>query len=1192
MPEYLDETFEERENREKFEYFYGQYTSDVRKKLLSKNIVKPENIYDVLYTKVRAEQLNKNSVPFTTSVDKIAEGVRDTLIAKTVAQQINLEDSGEAARRTQIGKNKLLESSIDLNSVSESVRAGMLSKNTEVDSNLDKASERYRQQNLNSNSPKEKDLDASADLARSTQTTKNDEKIIDLDNYAQSARNSQLRTNDENNINIDKTADQARLNHLSRNGSNNIDLDSKAEEAKKTQESKNSYKEVNLDNIADAFRSNNTSKNDAKDIDIDAIADNARSTNESANNIKAIDLDKTADSVRDKQLSTNDDSSINLDKTADSARKNQIAQTKSNEVNLDKQGDAIRNNQLSFNKESENTIDKTAESSRGLQISANKLDETNLDASAEKVRDKLLSANDGKEVDLDKSAEQSRENLLASNVPKVTDLDASADASRNNLLGSNVAKNIDLDKDSQAPRNGLLASNVAKNIDLDKDAAASRNPLLAGNVPSNIDLDKEAKTSRNNLLASNVPNNIDLDANAAQTRGSLLASNVPSPSDLDALSEEARQALLNSNQSNPVDLDNAASVARNTLLASNTPSDASIDRHANAIRNTLLAANNATESQMENIADIFRHDLLSKNAKIGGLGTNVYFGGTSTFIGVSNLEIISAPIRELTKLKNKIFDKKANVQSVYGVATDANGLPTAKITNAIQLYNIQKNTFASVRYGERTAAYSILLNHNADGFQQLLSYGANINAEVYPQTNTTPFEVVDANQGAYIGLPTREDGTSPATILLKKEGNRTVIGTAESMMSVTSPTDAIAANFNLKQRGVSHIINTIKRAGSRIPLANNFNVQTNNKFLIGDNKYAYSRYTIANPYQPNKDAGVLELRIKNYAIANGNKRLVNTMSFPPYVKSFANSDSANWNKIDFLGRPEPIYTYSNSSREGSLSFYVLTDYAQVVDMGYDYINNKPIQDTFDKHFTDSSDKKEITTDLEVEIANRNEKIAALNTQLTNIEEDDVANIATLRLQITEEQIQVNSLQNKLKNLQSGSDLGPNRKYKEHDALNGNVYKSLIMNSAERDTSGNINLTTEGTVDRLKRMKKDMLFQPAYFSGDKVDFVTRMEFLSKLTRPSRNTSGKGFAFTYPPVAHLQLGDWFDHDVIINNVSYDYSEAPWTIDGLGGRTQPMWALVTLSFNIVGTYKGTSADNVPLATDTGGFFQKRVK
>jgi hypothetical protein len=1192
MPEFLDETFEDRERREKFEYFFGQYSSDVRKNLLAKNIERPENLYDILYTKVRRDQLSKNEVKFSTDIDKTSESIRNAQLSSIIAKQIDLDKSGETIRRTQEGRNKLLESSVDLSNLADQTRGKLLSKNIPYESNLDKAAETSRDKNIAANQIKNTNLDDTAEASRSVALSKNEDKNIDLDKTAESQRNKQDRSNTERDIDLDKSGEINRRNNESKNISNEIDLDKRAAEYKSVQVSKNESANINLDASAEKFRDSNTAKNDAKEINLDKIGDVARSNNESFNKDSNIDLDKTASAIRTNLLSSNADSDNSIDKTADVARKNQLSQTNSKDLNLDKQAESIRNNQLSTNKDSENNLDAKSEIVREKLLSSNKESDSNIEANSEKVRSKILANNNDKVVDLDKAAKEVRNGLLSANVANNPDLDTSSQNPRNNLLASNVPTNINLDNSAQIPRNNLLASNVPSNTNLDNDSVAPRNSLLASNVPNNIDLDKDAKPVRNNLLSSNVNSNVDLDANAALARGTLLASNVPTTPDLDASAENVRQGQLASNQKANLDLEQNASNTRNALLAANIPSDNTIDRNANAIRDTLISANKTTDNQIENIADIFRHNLLTKNASSDGLGTNVYFGGTSTFIGVSNLEIISAPIRELTKLKNKIFDS-TSPQKVYGLATNGDGIPTAKITNAIQLYNLQKNPFMTVRYSDKSSGYSVLANHNGDGFQQLLALGANINAEIKVATNTTPSDVITANQGSYLGLPTSQEGTSPVTILLKPEGNKTILGTAASMMGNTVPTDSIAANFNLKSRGVSHIINTIRAAGSKIPLANNYNSQTNNKFMIGDNKFAYARYTIANPYQPNKDAGVLELRIKNYAIANGGgKNLINTMSFPPYIKSFANSDSASWNKIDLLGRPEPIYTYSNSNREGSLSFYVLTDYAQVVDIGYDYVNSKPIQETFSKNFTDANNKKNVTTDIEVEISKRQETIAALNTQLADIEESDVANRASLRLQITEEQLQVNNLQAKLKNVQAGSDIGPNRKYKEFDSVNGNIYKSLIMNSADRDTSGNINLTTEATASRLKRMKENSLFQPAYFSGDKVDFLTRMEFLSKLTRPSRNSTGKGFAFSYPPVSHLQLGDWIDHDVIINNISYDYSDAPWTVDGLGGRTQPMWALVSLSFSIVGAYKGTAAENVPLSTDNGGFYQKRIK
>ena len=49
------------------------------------------------------------------------------------------------------------------------------------------------------------------------------------------------------------------------------------------------------------------------------------------------------------------------------------------------------------------------------------------------------------------------------------------------------------------------------------------------------------------------------------------------------------------------------------------------------------------------------------------------------------------------------------------------------------------------------------------------------------------------------------------------------------------------------------------------------------------------------------------------------------MWFPPYDITFSEDSSANWNPTKFLGRPEPIYTYSNTSRSGSINWKIVVD---------------------------------------------------------------------------------------------------------------------------------------------------------------------------------------------------------------------------------------------------------------------------
>jgi hypothetical protein len=56
------------------------------------------------------------------------------------------------------------------------------------------------------------------------------------------------------------------------------------------------------------------------------------------------------------------------------------------------------------------------------------------------------------------------------------------------------------------------------------------------------------------------------------------------------------------------------------------------------------------------------------------------------------------------------------------------------------------------------------------------------------------------------------------------------------------------------------------------------------------------------------------------------------MWFPPYGLTFSENVSANWNASDFLGRPEPIYTYKNTSRGGTLAWKIVVDHPSVLNV--------------------------------------------------------------------------------------------------------------------------------------------------------------------------------------------------------------------------------------------------------------------
>ena len=56
------------------------------------------------------------------------------------------------------------------------------------------------------------------------------------------------------------------------------------------------------------------------------------------------------------------------------------------------------------------------------------------------------------------------------------------------------------------------------------------------------------------------------------------------------------------------------------------------------------------------------------------------------------------------------------------------------------------------------------------------------------------------------------------------------------------------------------------------------------------------------------------------------------MWFPPYDLKVSEQNSAKWEENTFLGRPEPIYTYQNTSRGGSVSFKIVVDHPSIMNL--------------------------------------------------------------------------------------------------------------------------------------------------------------------------------------------------------------------------------------------------------------------
>jgi hypothetical protein len=79
------------------------------------------------------------------------------------------------------------------------------------------------------------------------------------------------------------------------------------------------------------------------------------------------------------------------------------------------------------------------------------------------------------------------------------------------------------------------------------------------------------------------------------------------------------------------------------------------------------------------------------------------------------------------------------------------------------------------------------------------------------------------------------------------------------------------------------------------------------------------------------------------------------MWFPPYDISFNETVTPTFSENNFLGRPEPIYTYSNTKRTGSLSWKIIVDHPSILNVIAqkelkNESNTKKINDIVDSFF--------------------------------------------------------------------------------------------------------------------------------------------------------------------------------------------------------------------------------------------------
>lgn len=127
---------------------------------------------------------------------------------------------------------------------------------------------------------------------------------------------------------------------------------------------------------------------------------------------------------------------------------------------------------------------------------------------------------------------------------------------------------------------------------------------------------------------------------------------------------------------------------------------------------------------------------------------------------------------------------------------------------------------------------------------------------------------------------------------------------------------------------------------------------------------------------PKRDEAVKNLMfsIENLAYKNDNINLPKNekgptggriMWFAPYDVNINESTSVGWDKVDFIGRSEPIHTYNGSERSANISFTLIADYPAELNSGWNKSTVK--NNDFDKYFRQDNGKVVLSKIEEEEI---------------------------------------------------------------------------------------------------------------------------------------------------------------------------------------------------------------------------------
>jgi hypothetical protein len=330
------------------------------------------------------------------------------------------------------------------------------------------------------------------------------------------------------------------------------------------------------------------------------------------------------------------------------------------------------------------------------------------------------------------------------------------------------------------------------------------------------------------------------------------------------------------------------------------------------------------------------------------------------------------------------------------------------------------------------------------------------------------------------------------------------------------------------------------------------------------------------------------------------------MWFPPYELNVSDTNSADWQGTNFLGRPEPIYTYNNSQRVGTLSWTIVVDHPSILNAiaqkelkgmtnnqadkilesffagckKYDISElaetypNMPldtlmtVQNNVQGNSTEVTD--EFYSDPDLTVTNNSMTINAWGNDGVDADEAQAA-------EDQQEQESENAALNISNNQEGDPTGGTTPLSSEGDNSNGNGLNGLLQSLLnEADYFQYLEEDSPFLYQSIK--DKIKYFHPSFHSMTPEGLNSRLTFLNQCLRPgetiptvtdqgTRIVDADNTAFGPPPVCVLRIGDFYHSKVIFDSISFSYDPLLLDINPEGVGVQPMIVKVQTNFKFIG-------------------------